>query len=90
MGDARSLGRKGSDCFGSTASLGLGVIRICSLFQRCWTEHLSTGEIPFLSVSVTTPGHFSQLYRANAEPCWMHCLISGCKTEPFSLPDLFA
>lgn len=90
VGDARSLGRKASDCFGSTASLGLAVIRICSLFQRCWTEHLSPGEIPFPSVSVMTPGHFSQLYRAKAEPRRMHCLISGCKTEPFSLADLFA
>lgn len=30
-GDARSLGRKASSCFSSTASLGLAGIRICSL-----------------------------------------------------------
>lgn len=37
-----------------------------------------------------TPGHFFQLCRAVAEPCRMHCLTSGYRTEPFFLPNLFA
>lgn len=40
-GDARSLGRKASSCFGSTASLGLAGIWICPLFQICRGAGLS-------------------------------------------------
>lgn len=77
-GDARSLGRKASSCFSSTASLGLAGVRICPLFQTCRGAGLSIAALEKsfpCSVSVMTPGHFSQL-------CPRHHLTSGRRREP--------